>query len=131
MPALQLASLPLPFQPDAILDVRAPSEYAEDHMPGAISMPVLSEEERVLVGTLYKQRSAFEAKRVGAALVSRNIAAMLETYFADKPRSFEPLVYCARGGQRSNSLATVLSAIGWRVHLLEGGYKSYRRHVLS
>jgi tRNA 2-selenouridine synthase len=131
MPAIQLISLPLLTSPDAIIDVRAPSEYADDHVPGAMNLPVLTEEERVVVGTLYKQQSAFEAKRVGAAFVSRNIAAMLEGYFADKPRNFEPLVYCARGGQRSNSLATVLAAVGWRVQLLEGGYKSYRRYVMN
>jgi tRNA 2-selenouridine synthase len=124
-------SLPLARTPDEIIDVRAPSEYADDHLPGAINLPVLTEEQRVLVGTSYKQDSGFEAKRLGAAHVSRNIAAMLEGHFADKPRHYHPLVYCARGGQRSNSLATVLRAVGWRVDVLEGGYKSYRRHIME
>jgi tRNA 2-selenouridine synthase len=124
-------TLPLERIPDEIIDVRAPSEYADDHMPGAINLPVLTEEQRIEVGTRYKQSSAFEAKRLGAAHVSRNIAAMLENHFANKPPTYRPLVYCARGGQRSNSVATVLRAIGWRVDVLEGGYKSYRRHIIE
>ena len=86
---------------DEIVDVRTPAEFAEDHVPGAINCPVLSDEERVTVGTLYKQVSPFEARRVGAALVARNIAGHLETGLADRPKGWRPLVYCWRGGQRS------------------------------
>lgn len=114
---------------DAIIDVRSESEYAEDHIPGAINCPVLHDEERVEVGTLYKQVSAFEAKKRGAALVSRNIAAHLDALFQDKPRGWKPLVYCWRGGNRSGSLAHVLARIGWPAIQLDGGYKEYRRHV--
>jgi tRNA 2-selenouridine synthase len=125
------ASLPLAFSPDEIIDVRSPGEYAEDHMPGAINLPVLSDEEREAVGTIYKQQSAFEAKRLGAALISEKIGCFLRTHFANKPREYEPLLYCARGGMRSNSLASVLNAVGWRVCVLEGGYKAFRRYVLE
>jgi tRNA 2-selenouridine synthase len=131
MPALTLVQMPLPCTPEAVIDVRSPAEFAEDHMPGAINLPVLRDDERITIGTLYKQQSAFTAKRAGAVLVSRNIATILESYFADKRKTFSPLLYCARGGQRSHSLATVLGAVGWRVMLLEGGYKTYRRHVLD
>ena len=114
--------------PDRI-DVRSPSEFAEDHIPGAINHPVLSDAERARIGTMYTQESPFAARRIGAAIVSRNIAAMLEGPFADKPRDWAPLVYCWRGGQRSRSLAHILREVGWRAVRLTGGYRAYRRHV--
>jgi tRNA 2-selenouridine synthase len=116
---------------DDVLDARSPDEYRIDRLPGAISTPVLDDRERAEVGTLYKQQSGFEAKRVGAALVARNIATLLETTLADKARDWTPLIYCWRGGNRSGSLATVLTRIGWRCHLLAGGYKAFRGRVLS
>ena len=114
---------------DAILDVRSPSEFAEDHIPGAINCPVLNDEERQRVGTMYKQVNAFEAKKVGAALVARNIARHIDALFADKPRDWKPLIYCWRGGNRSGSMAHILAKIGWPAVQLDGGYKEYRRHV--
>ena len=115
----------------AIIDVRSPSEYAEDHIPGSINMPVLNDTERAEVGTMYKQVGGFEAKRRGAALVSRNISYLLETKLANSPKNFSPLIYCWRGGQRSAAMARILSEIGWRVTILEGGYKTYRKQVLD
>lgn len=114
-----------------IIDVRSPGEFAEDHIPGATSLPILDNAERERVGTLYKQVSSFEAKKVGAALVSRNIAQHLETWFADKPKTYRPLVYCWRGGSRSGSLTHVLQKIGFNAIQLDGGYKAYRRHVVA
>ncbi len=114
-----------------IIDVRSPGEFTEDHIPGAINLPVLNDAERARVGTLYKQVSSFEAKKVGAALVSRNIAQHLDAWFADKPKSYRPLVYCWRGGSRSGSLTHVLQKIGFGAVQLEGGYKAYRRHVVA
>lgn len=116
---------------DDILDVRSPSEYADDHLPGAISVPVLNDEERARIGTLYKQVSPFAAKRQGAALIARNIAQHLEEKFSDKPKSWRPLVYCWRGGMRSGAMAHILAQVGWNTAQLEGGYKNYRRHVLT
>lgn len=116
---------------DAILDARSPAEFADDHIPGATSCPVLSNEERARVGTLYKQVSPFEAKKVGAALVAKNIAAHIEARFLDKPKSWRPLVYCWRGGQRSGAFTHILREIGWDAHRLEGGYKTWRRHVVD
>lgn len=113
-----------------IIDVRSPDEFAEDHVPGAINCPVLSNAERAEVGTLHATHSAFEAKKRGAALISRNIAAIVER-FRDQPRDWAPLVYCWRGGQRSRSLAHVMNEIGWRAVQLEGGYRAYRRHVVD
>lgn len=116
---------------DEFIDVRSECEFAEDHLPGAVSCPVLSDEERARVGTLYKQVSSFEAKKTGAALISANIAHHLRERFHDRPRGWRPLVYCWRGGSRSGALAQVLHQVGWRVAQLEGGYKSYRRHVVA
>jgi tRNA 2-selenouridine synthase len=114
-----------------IIDVRTPLEFAEDHVPGAINAPVLSNEERVVVGTMYKQVSPFEATRVGAALVAKNIARHLETTFAGRPRQWRPLIYCWRGGKRSGSMTTWFDLIGWQARQLDGGYKGYRRSVLD
>jgi len=116
---------------DEVIDVRSPGEFAEDHIPGAINLPVLSDAERERVGTLYKQVSSFEAKKIGAALVSRNIAQHLDTWFADKPKGYRPLVYCWRGGSRSGSLTHILQKIGFAAMQLDGGYKAYRRHVVA
>ena len=114
---------------DAIIDVRSESEFQEDHIPGAINCPVLNDAERVRVGTLYKQVGSFEAKKIGGALVSRNIAQHIDAMFADKPRGWKPLIYCWRGGNRSGSLTLVLAKIGWPAVQLDGGYKEFRRHV--
>ncbi|APX90247.1 tRNA 2-selenouridine(34) synthase MnmH [Brevirhabdus pacifica] len=114
---------------DTIIDVRSPSEFAEDHLPGAINLPVLDDEERARVGTIYVRQSRFTARKIGAALVSRNAARHLETALADRGGEWQPLVYCWRGGQRSGSFATILEQVGWRVRLLDGGYRSYRRLV--
>jgi tRNA 2-selenouridine synthase len=115
---------------DDIIDVRAPAEYAEDHLPGAISLPVLDDEERARVGTIYKQVSPFSARKIGAALVAKNASLHLQGPLADKPGGWRPLVYCWRGGQRSGSFATILGQIGWRVETLVGGYKSWRGLVV-
>lgn len=116
-------------QYDTIIDVRSPSEYALDHIPGAINCPVLDDDERVTVGTIYKQESPFEARKIGAALVARNLAVHIEQRFLAMPKEWRPLVYCWRGGNRSGSLAHVLARIGWPVIQLDGGYKEYRRSV--
>ena len=121
--------LALPF--DEIIDVRSPAEFAEDHIPGAINLPVLDDEERARVGTLYKQVSPFTARKIGAALVARRAGHNIETHLLDRPGSYRPLVYCWRGGMRSGAFATILSQIGWRAETLEGGYRTFRRAVVD
>lgn len=111
-----------------IIDVRAPVEFAEDHIPGAINLPVLYDDQREKVGTIYKG-APFEARRLGARIHSKNIAKHLETHLANKDKTYSPLIYCWRGGMRSNSMAYVLRMIGWRARLIEGGYKSFRKYV--
>ncbi len=116
---------------DTLIDVRSPAEFAEDHLPGAINLAVLTDAERARVGTIYTQESRFLARKIGAALVARNAALHIEGPLADKDGSWRPLIYCWRGGQRSGSFASILAQIGWRVETLVGGYQSYRRLIVS
>lgn len=124
-PVADLSALPF----DAVIDVRSPSEFAEDHMPGAINLPVLNDVERATVGTIYVQDSPFKARKIGAALVARNAAQHLEQELMDKEGGWKPLIYCWRGGQRSGSFATILRQVGWRAEVVEGGYKAFRKLV--
>lgn len=114
---------------DALIDVRSPAEFAEDHIPGAINLPVLDDAQRAAVGTEYVQGSKFLARRTGAALVARNIAAHLEGALAARGGGFKPLVYCWRGGQRSGAMVTVMDQVGWPVTVLDGGYQTWRGQV--
>jgi tRNA 2-selenouridine synthase len=116
---------------DEVIDVRSPGEFSLDHVPDALNCPVLDDDERARVGTLYAQTSPFDAKKAGAALVSRNIARHIEERFSGRAREWRPLVYCWRGGQRSGSMAHVLRQVGWDAATLEGGYRAYRREVLA
>ena len=118
-------------QYDAIIDTRSPAEFALDHIPGAINYPVLNNEERARIGTIYKNDSAFAAKKIGAALVARNIAAHLENHFLAFPYTWRPLIYCWRGGERSGAFTLILQRIGWKADQLVGGYQAFRRHVIS
>jgi tRNA 2-selenouridine synthase len=114
-----------------VIDVRSPGEFALDHIPGAVNYPVLNNEERAQIGTLYKQESPFAAKKLGAALVSRNIANHLEQYFLGYPREWRPLIYCWRGGERSGAFTHILNRIGWKAVQLQGGYQGFRRTVID
>jgi len=116
---------------DAVIDARSESEHAEDHLPGALNWPSLNNEERIRVGTLYKQVSPFEAQKIGATLVAANISRHILAHVLDKPKNWQPLIYCWRGGKRSNSLALILGQIGFKVHLIEGGYKAFRKAVIE
>jgi tRNA 2-selenouridine synthase len=116
---------------DMVIDVRSPGEFAEDHVPGAVNLPVLDNAERAEVGTLYVQQSRFLARKVGGAYVARNIGGHLLGALADQPGGFRPLVYCWRGGMRSGAMAHILSQVGWRVGVLAGGYRTYRREVTT
>ena len=114
---------------DAVIDARSESEYAEDHLPEALNWPSLTDEERRVVGTEYVQVSPFTARKRGAALVARNIARHIEAHVQAFERSWKPLVYCWRGGQRSGALSAVLDQIGFTVTVLDGGYVAFRRAV--
>jgi len=116
---------------DLVIDVRSPAEFALDHIPGAVNFPVLSNDERVQIGTLYKQVSPFAAKKLGAALVSKNIAEHLEKHLLELPREWRPLIYCWRGGERSGAFTHILNRIGWKARQLESGYQGFRRTVID
>jgi len=115
---------------DCIIDVRSPAEFAMDHVPGAINLPVLTDDERIEVGTIYKQ-SPFEARKIGAAMISRNVSKHLSEALADKPLDFRPLLYCWRGGMRSRSIAFILRSVGWDAYIIKGGYHTFRKFVIS
>jgi tRNA 2-selenouridine synthase len=116
---------------DEIIDVRSPAEFAEDHIPGSINCPVLDDEQRIEVGTLYKQASPFEAKKIGAAYVAENIARHLRENFLNRPKNWRPLIVCWRGGQRSGSMTFIFRRVGWDAQQLENGYKIYRKLVVD
>jgi tRNA 2-selenouridine synthase len=115
----------------AIIDARTEDEFALDHLPGAVNWPSLNNEQRITIGTLYKQVNPFEAKKRGAALVAANIAQHIERHVIDLPREWQPLVYCWRGGKRSGSLALILGQIGFKVSIIEGGYKAFRSQIIE
>ena len=114
-----------------IIDARSEDEYALDHLPGAVNWPSLNNEERIFVGTLYKQVNAFEAQKHGAAMVAANIARHIQREVLDLPKNWQPLIYCWRGGKRSGSLSLVLGQIGFKVNLIEGGYKAFRAAIVE
>lgn len=116
---------------DLIIDVRSPAEFALDHIPGAVNFPVLNNEERAQIGTLYKQVSPFAAKKLGASLVSKNIAKHIEENLLELPREWRPLIYCWRGGERSGAFTHILNRIGWKAMQLESGYQGFRRTVID
>lgn len=114
---------------DTVIDVRSPAEFSADHIPGAINLPALSNAQRAQVGTIYTQVSAFDARKIGAAMVARNVADHIDTHLHTRDGAWRPLVYCWRGGQRSGSFASILQQIGWRAETVKGGYQSFRRLV--
>jgi tRNA 2-selenouridine synthase len=114
---------------DSLIDARSPAEFADDHLPGAVNWPVLDDDERREVGTTDRQASPFDARKIGAALVARRVADILDREVRDKPLGWRPLVYCWRGGKRSGTLAWFLDQIGFRTHVLQGGYKAFRAVV--
>ncbi len=116
---------------DAIIDARTEAEFAEDHLPGADNWPTLTNEERIVVGTIYKQINQFEAKKRGAAMAARNIAGHIDREVIAKPKDWRPLAYCWRGGKRSGSLSLILDQIGFRTTLVEGGYKAFRAAIVA
>ena len=114
-----------------VIDARSEGEHALDSLPGAVNWPSLNNEERIVVGTLYKQQGAFEAQKIGAALVAANISRHLQEHVQALPKTWKPLIYCWRGGKRSGSLAHILSQIGFQVTLIEGGYKAFRKALIE
>ena len=130
---MQRMAIPLgaPGGFSTIIDARSEDEYALDHLPGAVNWPSLNNEERIFVGTMYKQVNAFEAQKHGAAMVAANIARHIQREVLALPKNWQPLIYCWRGGKRSGSLSMVLGQIGFKVNLIEGGYKAFRAAMVA
>lgn len=118
-----------------VLDVRSPGEYNHACFPGAISFPLFTDEERKIVGTLYKQKSREEAIKAGLDFFGPKMRGMVEKAESilqeQKSASKEIFVYCWRGGMRSAGIAWLLDLYGFKVYSLVGGYKSFRRFVLD
>ena len=131
--AMARMTLPLgsPGGYSTIIDARSENEFALDHLPGAVNWPSLDNEERIVIGTLYKQVGSFEAKKKGAALVAANISRHIEKNVIALTKDWQPLIYCWRGGKRSESLALILGQIGFKVSIIEGGYKAFRSELVS
>jgi tRNA 2-selenouridine synthase len=131
--ALARMAIPLgtPGGFSTIIDARSEDEYTLDHLPNAINWPSLNNEERIFVGTMYKQVGAFEAQKHGAAMVAANIARHIQREVLALPKNWQPLIYCWRGGKRSGSLSLVLGQIGFKVNLIEGGYKAFRAAMVE
>jgi tRNA 2-selenouridine synthase len=114
--------------PGVILDVRSPAEYEQGHIPGAVSFPLFSDEERAQVGTCYKQQGQEKAIELGLAIVGPKLA-----HFVTQAKTIAPTrqvrLHCWRGGMRSSNMALLLETAGMKVSLLEGGYKAFRRWV--
>lgn len=110
------------------IDVRSEGEFAESHIPGAVNIPIFSDEERAQVGTMYKQIGKEEAKELGLRIASAKLPGLVQAV-REAAADRQPVVYCWRGGMRSKSVATVLDMLGMPVHRLEGGYRGYRESV--
>jgi tRNA 2-selenouridine synthase len=113
-----------------IIDVRSPSEYALDHIPGAINLPVLDDTQRATVGEIYKS-NPFEARRLGAALISANVSEHIQNKMMEHGIDYSPLLYCWRGGMRSRSFTFILKSIGWKPHVTQGGYRAFRKFIVD
>ena len=115
---------------DTIIDVRSPAEYATDHVPSAVNLPVLDNDQRHEVGSLYKD-DKLAARRVGMGYVAKALSDLAARELVDKPDSWSPLVYCWRGGMRSSTVVDALRKVGWKAESIQGGYRAYRAHVRS
>lgn len=120
----------LKLEAPVFIDVRSPGEYAEDHIPGAVNVPLLDDEQRKIVGTIYKHEGQEEARATGLKLVMPELSEKVGT-IGDLEGQGSLVIYCWRGGMRSRSMATLLELLGHDVYKLRGGYKEYRAAVME
>lgn len=113
-----------------VIDVRSPAEYQKGHIPGSYNIPLFDNEERAYIGTIYNQQGREEAVKKGLEFVSPKMTGYIEKAFGVSGLH-ELLIYCWRGGMRSESMAWLLSLAGIQAMVLRGGYKSYRNHILN
>jgi tRNA 2-selenouridine synthase len=123
-----LSETPFPTQQWLVVDVRSPGEFARGHLPGAVNIPLLNNEERAEVGTLYKRSGRAEALVKGLERVGPKMATWVTT-IQDLRNNRPLLIYCWRGGMRSNSFGWLMRTAGFPVTVVEGGYKAWRKQV--
>ncbi len=132
---IQIEELPVLMRNIPVLDVRSPVEYQHAHIPGALSFPLFTNDERKIIGTAYRHEGREKAVRIGLESFGRNMVKMVdeaEKIAAGKNSpGREVLVHCWRGGMRSGAVGWLLDLYGFKVHLLSGGYKSYRGWALK
>jgi len=109
------------------IDVRSPAEYDEDHIPGAVNLPIFDNEERREIGTLYKMVSREDAVKRGTEIGGKRIGPIIDSIMSHSGR--EIVIYCARGGMRSGSVASLVNSLGVKTWRLRDGYRAYRRFV--
>ena len=111
-----------------VVDVRSPSEYMQGHIPGAVNMPLLSDEERAVVGTLYTRKGKEDAISTALEIIGPKLKDFASQGLSLAP-DHEILIYCWRGGMRSSSMAWLFETVGLKASVLTGGYRSFRRFV--
>ena len=111
-----------------VIDVRSPSEFARGHIPGAINLPLFTDEERARVGTAYKKTGRSQAFDLGMDIVGPKMSGFVQSARKLAPEK-QAFVHCWRGGMRSNSMGWLLETAGFRIHVLKGGYKAYRAFI--
>ena len=116
-------------QATAVVDVRTPAEFAKGAVAGALNIPLFDNAERAEIGTLYKQIGKQEAVQAGLKFVGGKLAKFIEAF--EPYRAERLLVYCARGGMRSQSVVSLLTSLGYPAAQLPGGYKAYRNYLLE
>lgn len=114
-----------------LIDVRTPKEFELERVPNSVNIPVLLDEERVVVGTTYVQTSKEKAKKLGVEFISKRLPEIFEE-IEELAKKYSKLVFmCARGGMRSSSIASLFESLGYKVAKLEGGYKAYREFIIQ
>ena len=113
-----------------IVDVRSPGEFGDGHIPGAINIPIFSNEERSIVGTIYKSKGRLQAIEKGLEIVGPKMA-FFARHASSLAKTNQLLVHCWRGGMRSESMALLFERLDIKCFILQGGYKSYRNYLLE
>lgn len=114
-----------------VIDVRSPCEHEKENIPGAINVPLLSDEERVIVGTIYAQQGEAVARRHAVGIISPKIPELVDRIIEMKKSGHALIVHCWRGGLRSEAVVSFLSVVGVDSFRLTGGYKAWRQSVVS
>lgn len=119
------------FQSRVLVDVRSPKEFEEFHIPGAVNVPLFEDDEKRLIGFIYRTKGEEEAKRIGQEIALSKIKALVERVRELKERFGNVIVYCWRGGMRSKGFCEAMAKFGVETYRIRGGYRAYRRFILK